>query len=80
MMIFSNPEFGNVRTIEIDGTIYFSGTDAAKALGYSRPQDAVSRHCRHSVKHGATIPISNQYAQSGTRTVEMIFIENILER
>lgn len=34
MMIFSNPEFGNVRTIEIDGTIYFSGTDAAKALGY----------------------------------------------
>lgn len=74
MMIFSNPEFGNVRTIEIDGTIYFSGTDAAKALGYSRPQDAVSRHCRHSVKHGATIPVSNQYAQSGTRIVEMIFI------
>lgn len=49
MMIFSNPEFGNVRTTEINGIIYFAGTDVAKALGYSKPQDAISRHCRHSV-------------------------------
>ena len=74
MMIFSNPEFGNVRTIELNGVIYFSGTDVAKALGYSKPQDAVSRHCRHSVKHGASVVVSNQYTQSGTKTVEMVFI------
>lgn len=74
MMIFSNPEFGNVRTTEINGTIYFAGTDVAKALGYSKPQDAISRHCRHSVKHGVTVTVSNQYTQSGTKVVEMSFI------
>lgn len=73
-MIFSNPEFGNVRTTEINGIIYFAGTDVAKALGYSKPQDAISRHCRHSVKHGATVTVSNQYTQSGTKVVEMSFI------
>lgn len=71
MMIFSNPEFGNVRTTEINGTIYFAGTDVAKALGYSKPQDAISRHCRHSVKHGVTVTVSNQYTQSGTKAILM---------
>jgi prophage antirepressor-like protein len=74
MKIFNSPEFGNVRTIEIDGMIYFAGTDVAKALGYAKPQDAISRHCRHSVKRGASVIVSNRYAQSGTKKVEMIFI------
>ena len=39
MMIFSNPEFGNVRTTEINGTIYFAGTDVAKALKQSLQDD-----------------------------------------
>lgn len=34
MMIFSNPEFGNVRTVTIDGNPWFVGIDVAKALGY----------------------------------------------
>lgn len=59
MMIFTNPEFGSVRTVTINGKIYFSGTDVAKALGYSKPQDAVSRHCRRSVKHGGVSETTN---------------------
>ena len=74
MMIFSNPEFGNVRTTEINGTIYFAGTDVAKALGYSKPQDAISRDCRQSVKNGVSVTFSNLYTLSGTIVVEMSFI------
>lgn len=58
LQIFTNEEFGEVRTIEVDGKPYFVGTDVAKALGYSKPQDAVSRHCRYSVKHGIPHPQS----------------------
>ena len=32
MMIFSNPEFGNVRTVMIDDNPWFVGIDVAKAL------------------------------------------------
>ena len=32
--IFNNPEFGNVRTVLIDGEPWFVGNDISKALGY----------------------------------------------
>lgn len=51
LQIFNSDEFGEVRTIEIDGKPYFVGTDVAKALGYNNPRDAVSRHCKGVVKH-----------------------------
>ena len=41
---FSNPEFGPVRTVEIDGTPWLVGKDVATALGYAKPQNAISRH------------------------------------
>lgn len=50
LQIFNSGEFGEIRTIEIDGKPYFVGTDVAKALGYSNPRDAVSRHCKGVVK------------------------------
>lgn len=46
LMIFNNPEFGEIRTIEEDGKVLFCGNDVAKALGYSSPKDAISRHCK----------------------------------
>ena len=46
LKIFTSEEFGEVRTTEIDGKPYFSGTDAARALGYNEPHKAVARHCR----------------------------------
>ena len=47
--IFENPEFGSVRTAMIDGDPWFVANDVAKALGYARPADAVSAHCKGSV-------------------------------
>lgn len=54
MVIFENEKFGRVRTIEEDGKILFCGADVAKALGYARPNDAVSAHCRATVKRRIT--------------------------
>lgn len=51
LQIFENEQFGEVRTIEEDGKILFCGSDCAKALGYSRANDAISQHCRYTVKH-----------------------------
>ena len=42
--IFDNPEFGKVRTIEIDGEPYFVGKDVAEILGYSNTRDALTKH------------------------------------
>ena len=55
IQIFSNPDFGEVRTIEENGAVLFCGSDVAKALGYSRPNDAVSAHCRATVKRSTPI-------------------------
>lgn len=44
--IFENPEFGSVRTAEIDGKTYFAGKDIAAALGYVSTANAVAAHCK----------------------------------
>ena len=42
LQIFSNPEFGQIRTVEIDGEPWFVGKDVAQVLGYERATKAVS--------------------------------------
>lgn len=42
--IFKNPEFGEIRTLTIDGEPWFVGKDVAERLGYSNPRDALSKH------------------------------------
>ena len=44
LQIFSNPEFGQVRTVEIDGQPWLVGKDVAVALGYKNPQRAILDH------------------------------------
>lgn len=51
IQIFNNSEFGDIRSLEIDGKPYFVANDVATALGYSRPADAITQHCKGSVKH-----------------------------
>ena len=51
LQIFNSEEFGEVRTVEIDRKPYFVANDVARALGYKRPADAVTAHCKGSVKH-----------------------------
>lgn len=42
--IFNNPEFGKVRTMEINGEPYFVGKDVAIILGYAKPENAIANH------------------------------------
>lgn len=51
LQIFQNPEFGEIRTAEVNGKTYFVASDVANVLGYSNPRDAVLRHCKGVVKH-----------------------------
>lgn len=44
LKIFENEEFGQVRTINIDGEPWFVGKDVAKILGYKDTSDAMRRH------------------------------------
>lgn len=54
LQIFNSEEFGEIRTIEIDGKPYFVGADVAKALGYKDTVNALKQHCRGVVKHHLT--------------------------
>ena len=41
--VFTHPQFGTVRTVEIDNEVWFVGKDVAEALGYSDPRSAISK-------------------------------------
>ena len=43
LKIFKNEEFGQVRTVMIDGEPYFVGKDVAEILGYAEPRSAISK-------------------------------------
>ena len=44
LQVFSNAEFGSVRSIMVNDEPYFVGKDVAEILGYSNPRDALARH------------------------------------
>lgn len=55
LQTFTNPDFGEVRTLEENGEVLFCASDVAKALGYAKPENAISRHCRATLKRGTPI-------------------------
>lgn len=55
MTVFKNlvhPEFGELRTVEIDGEPWFVGKDVAAALGYTNSRDAIATHVFADDKEG----------------------------
>lgn len=46
LKIFKNDQFGEIRTVEENGTVLFCGSDIAKALGYVSPANAITAHCK----------------------------------
>ena len=44
MQIFNNQQFGRVRVVDVDTIPYFVGRDVATALGYVKPENAISQH------------------------------------
>ena len=55
LQTFSNAEFGEIRTAEIEDKIYFCASDVAKALGYINPNKAINDHCRAITKRATPI-------------------------
>lgn len=61
--VFSNYLFGEVRVANENGKGFFAGSDVARALGYARPADAITAHCKGVVvlptptknQHGAIV-------------------------
>lgn len=43
LLLFNNEEFGEIRTLLIEGEPWFVGNDIAAVLGYSRPVDAIRK-------------------------------------
>lgn len=64
--------FNDFRTIEIDGTLWFSAKDVATVLGYANSRDAIARHCKQKgvVKHD--VP-----SQSGVKNMTFINEPNV---
>lgn len=44
IQIFNNPDFGEIRTVIIDGEPWFVGKDVAAALGYEKERNAIQKH------------------------------------
>lgn len=44
IQLFSNPDFGEIRSVQIDSEPWFVGSDIASVLGYSNVRDAIAKH------------------------------------
>lgn len=53
--VFNHPQFGELRTVEIDGVVWFVGKDVAEALGYSKSRNAIAAHVDEEDKTHAPI-------------------------
>lgn len=49
LQIFNSPQFGDIRVIsDENNNPLFVANDIACALGYSKPNNAISNHCKHA--------------------------------
>ena len=64
LKIFENEEFGQIRSIEIDGLPYFVGKDVAEILGYTNPQKAIRDHVDEEDK-----TLNESFTVNGTKGV-----------
>ena len=65
--VFNHPEFGNLRTVEINGQPYFVGKDVAEALGYSDPRSAISKKIENEDRG-----VAKMATPSGTQQMTII--------
>ena len=60
LQIFKNQEFGEIRSLEINGEPYFVGKDIANILGYERSDNAIRSHVEEEDKLTHQISASGQ--------------------
>lgn len=68
LKIFQNAEFGQMRTVEINGEPWFVGKDVAEALGYAKARNAIASHVLDEDKKDAPI----QGTPGGTQAMTII--------
>ena len=64
IQIFNNPEFGEIRTVMIEGEPWFVGADIAKALGYKKPTGAVTTNVDEGDSRRQGISDANGHKQT----------------
>ena len=64
LQIFNNPEFGDIRCIEVNGEPWMVGKDVAAALGYSNPQKAIRDHVDAEDK-----TVNDSFTVNGTQVI-----------
>ena len=77
LQIFKDEKFGEIRWVKVNNKDYAVGIDIAKALGYKKPNDAISRHCRGSVKHGVGVVTGKR--KDGTDAIQNVEMSVIPE-
>lgn len=65
--IYENAEFGQVRTLEIDGEPWFVGKDVAEILGYANSRKAITDHIDEEDKG-----VTKCYTLGGTQEIIII--------
>lgn len=65
---FHNAEFGNIRTLTIDGEPWFIARDIAESLGYAKARNAIASHVDSEDKKDAPI----QGTPGGTQNMTII--------
>lgn len=63
---FKNEDFGEIRTMLVDGVPYFVGRDVALALGYAKPRNAILQHVDNEDALKQGIPDSQGLIQQTT--------------
>ena len=64
LKIFTNDEFGSIRTVEVNGQPWLVGKDVAEALGYTNPQKAIRDHVDDDDK-----TVNESFSVNGTMAV-----------
>ena len=70
LQVFSNPEFGSIRTIMLDEMPWWVGKDIATSLGYSNASKAVSAHVDNEDRQTMVLP----YSQNGNTIGKLVVI------
>ncbi|MDE5737572.1 MAG: AAA family ATPase [Oscillospiraceae bacterium] len=70
IQIFNHEEFGEVRTVEIEGKIYFVGVDVAGALQYKDPKRAIKQHVDEEDKMVLSKKFCREFLRGQNATLE----------
>ena len=71
--IFSNPQFGNIRTTGTPNDHWFCASDVCKALGYINGRDAIAKHVDEGDVAKCDTPMKNQF---GTNVIQQMTYVN----